>query len=85
MTLVSRSDVDTPTPGSTGAKEGICGSIEAPHITEPSVDTLYTLRHTLRPPQRLAGRGLVLRSVPDSARGGERHCEGSCHARQRVK
>jgi len=81
MVLVSRSDVDTPTPGSTGAKEGICGSIEAPHITEPSLHAL----DTLRPPQRLAGRGLVLRSVPEFARGDRRHYEGSCHARHRVK
>ena len=81
MALVSRSDVDGLTPSSERANEGICGSIEAPRITEPSVNTL----DTLRPPQRLAGRGLVLRSVPEFARGDRRHCEGSCHARQRVK
>ena len=63
------------------AEGGNWGSIQPPHTTEPSVDTLYTLR----PPQRLAGRGLILRSVPEFARGGERHREGSCHARQRVK
>jgi len=81
VALVSKMCVDVVAARGRRAERGICGSIQAPRITRHPTDAPYTLQ----PPQRLTGRGSFFNHVLNSARGGGRHCEWSCHSRQRVK
>jgi len=81
VALVSNICVDVVAARRKGATRGICGQQQAPHLTRQSVDAL----DTLRTPQRLTDRGSVLNSILDSVGGDGRHCEWSCHGRQRVK
>jgi len=81
MGLVSSICSFEATPRRKGAEGGIWGLIHRPYLTRQSLDAL----DTLRPRQRLTGRGSVVHDFVGSVGREGRHDDRWCHARQREK